>query len=147
MLSCNVDRKPFEKRVMISLITLSLSERVLEKMFVQLNNSSSPIWPLQCWQTFFSRCTFSIRTEKCFIWPRRDSQKENSRRKQTNQIILFITLLAYIAFSTLQLRRRSQFFLKQNPMQKYLPNICNILHTSIPKSKGSFCCSSSASTK
>ena len=49
---------------MISLITLSLSERVLEKMFVQLNNSSSPIWPLQCWHTFFSRCTFSIRTEK-----------------------------------------------------------------------------------
>ena len=90
MLSCNVDRKPFQKRVMISLITLSLSERVLEKMFVQLNNSSSPIWPLQCWQTFFSRCTFSIRTEKMFyLAKKRFTERKFKKKANESDYIIY----------------------------------------------------------
>ena len=68
--------------------------------------------------------------KKCFIWPRRDSQKENSRRKQTNQIILFITLLAYIAFSTLQLRRRSQFFSEAKSNAKTFAIFCILVYQS-----------------
>ena len=90
MLSCNVDRKPFQKRVMISLITLSLSERVLEKMFVQLNNSSSPIWPLQCWNTFFSRCTFSIRTEKMFyLAKKRFAERKFKKKANESDYIIY----------------------------------------------------------
>ena len=90
MLSCNVDRKPFQKRVMISLTTLSLSERVLEKMFVQLNNSSSPIWPLQCWNTFFSRCTFSIRTEKMFyLAKKRFAERKFKKKANESDYIIY----------------------------------------------------------